>query len=72
MLDEFFSKYNAQLASYQFGLSHPSGICGVIELFDHMIKRRIELREIYLEPDKYLVDPTIRWFFTELQKEISV
>jgi HD superfamily phosphodiesterase len=72
ILDEFFSKYNTQLASYQFGLSHPSGYCGVIELFDHMLKRRIELREIYLEPDKYLVDPTIRWFFTELKKEISV
>ena len=68
ILDEFFSKYNAKLASYQFGLSHPSGYCGVIELFDHMIKRRIELREIYLESDKYLVDPTIRWFFTELKK----
>lgn len=72
ILDEFFSRYNAQLPSYQFGLSHPSGYCGVIELFDHMIKRRIELREIYLESDKYLVDPTIRWFFTELKKEISV
>ena len=72
ILDEFFSKYNAQLPSYQFGLSHPSGYCGVIELFDHMLKRRIELREIYLESDKYLVDPTIRWFFTELKKEISV
>ena len=72
LLDEFFSKYNTQLASYQFGLSHPTGYCGVIELFDHMIKRRIELREIYLESEKYLVDPTIRWFFTELKKEISV
>jgi len=72
ILDEFFSRYNAQLASYQFGLSQPSGYCGVIELFDHMIKRRIELKEIYLESDKYLVDPTIRWFFTELKKEISV
>jgi HD superfamily phosphodiesterase len=72
ILDEFFSKYNNQLASYQFGLSHPSGYCGVIELFDYMIKRRIELKEIYLESDKYLVDPIIRWFFTELKKEISV
>jgi hypothetical protein len=72
IVDEFFSRYNAQLASYQFGLSHPAGYCGVIDLFDHMIMRRIELREIYLEPDKYLVDPTIRWFFTELKKEISI
>ena len=72
ILDDFFSRYNAQLPSYQFGLSHPSGYCGVIELFDHMIKRRIELKEIYLESEKYLVDPTIRWFFTELKKEISI
>jgi HD superfamily phosphodiesterase len=72
LLDEFFNNYNMQLASYQFGLSHPSGYCGVIELFDYMIKRRIELREIYLDTDKYLVDPTIRWYFTELKKEISI
>jgi HD superfamily phosphodiesterase len=72
ILDEFFSKYNAQLSSYQFGSSNPSGYCGVIELFDYMIKRRIELKEIYLETEKYLVDPIIRWFFTELASELIV
>jgi hypothetical protein len=71
ILDDFFNKYNEQLSSYYFGTSHPSGYCGVIELFSHMLDRRIELKEIYLEPEKYLVDPTIRWYFTELEKELA-
>jgi len=69
--DRFFRKYNEQLPSYNFGSTHPHGYCGVIELFTHMMDRRIELQEIYLEPEKYLVDPTIRWFFAELEKELA-
>jgi hypothetical protein len=71
ILDDFFGKYNEQLSSYYFGTSHPSGYCGVIELLRHMLDRRIELKEIYLEPEKFLVDPTIRWYFTELEKELA-
>ena len=69
-IDRFFRKYNEQLPSYNFGSTHPYGYCGVIELFIHMMDRRIELKEIYLEPEKYLIDPTIKWFFTELEKEL--
>jgi HD superfamily phosphodiesterase len=71
-IDRFFRKYNEQLPSYNFGSSHPYGYCGLIELFGHMMDRRIELKEIYLEPERYLVDPTIRWFFTELEKELGL
>jgi hypothetical protein len=71
ILEDFFSKYNEQLTCYNFGTSNPSGYCGVIELLSHMLNRRIELKEIYLEPEKYLVDPTIKWFFIELEKELS-
>ena len=71
-IDSFFRKYNEQLTSYSFGSSHPYGYCGVIELFCHMMDRRIELKEIYLEPEKYLVDSTIRWYFTELKKELII
>lgn len=70
IIDRFFRKYNEQLPSYNFGSTHPYGYCGVIELFSHMMDRRIELKEIYLEPEKYLVDPTIRWYFTELENEL--
>jgi len=71
-IDRFFRKYNEQLPSYSFGSSHPFGYCGVIELFCHMMDRRIELKEIYLESEKYLVDPTIRWYFNELEKEMVI
>jgi len=69
-IDRFFRKYNEQLLSYNFGSTHPYGYCGVIELFCHMMDRRIELKEIYLEREKYLVDPIIRWYFTGLEKEL--
>jgi HD superfamily phosphodiesterase len=70
LLDMFFSKYNDQLPSYQFGTSHPSGFCGVVEVFANMIKNKIELKDIYSNSDKYLTDPIIKWFFGELKKEI--
>jgi HD superfamily phosphodiesterase len=71
LLDMFFSKYNEQLPFYQFGTEHPSGFCGVVEVFTDMIKNKIELKEIYIKPDTYMADPVIRWFFIELEKELS-
>jgi HD domain len=71
ILDNFFSKYNELLPSYHFGTDSPSGYCGVIEIFNLMIKNKIELEEINLHPEKYLSDPIIRWYFSELEKELS-
>ena len=71
LLDMFFSKYNEQLPFYQFGTEHPSGFCGVVEVFTDMIKKKIELKEIYIKPDTYMADPLIRWFFIEFEKELS-
>jgi len=71
LLDMFFSKYNEQLPFYQFGTEHPSGFCGVVEVFTDMIKKKIELKEIYIKPDTYMADPVIRWFFIEFEKELS-
>jgi hypothetical protein len=36
-----------------------------------MIKNKIELKKIYIKPDTYMTDPVIRWFFNELEKELS-
>ena len=71
VLQIFFKKYNEQLPFYQFGTEHPSGFCGVVEVFTDMIKNKIELKEIYIKPDTYMADPVIRWFFIELEKELS-
>ena len=70
-LDNFFSKYNKQAPSYQFSTKHPTGYCGVVELLILMIKDKKEIKEFYLEPDKYLVDPVICWFFNGLAHELS-
>lgn len=70
ILDYFFSKYNEELPSYHFGTLNSSGYCGVIDLFIHIIKDKIELKEIYLNSDKYLVDPIMSWYFAELKNEL--
>jgi hypothetical protein len=36
-----------------------------------IIKDKKEIKESYLEPDKYLIDPVIRWFFNGLADELS-
>jgi HD superfamily phosphodiesterase len=71
ILDNFFFKYNEQVPSYHFGTKNPSGFCGVLETFVFMINNKIGLEEIYLNSKKYMVDPVIRWYFSELEKELS-
>ena len=67
--DNFFTKYNEQLPSYQFGTLNPSGYCGVIELFRNMINNKIELKEL-INSEKNNNDPIINWFFSELAFEL--
>jgi len=71
ILDNFFTKYNEQLISYQFGTLNPSGYCGVIELFRNMINNKMELKELFTYSEKYFADPVINWFFSELKTEIK-
>ena len=68
-LNDFFTKYNEQLPSYQFGTLNPSGYCGVIELIGNMINNKMELKELFTYSEKYYADPVINWFFSELRKE---
>jgi hypothetical protein len=71
VLDNFFTKYNEQLQSYQFGTSNPSEYCGVIELFGNMIKNKMELNEL-INSGKLNNDPIINWFFSELALDLLV
>jgi hypothetical protein len=71
LLDMFFTKYNEQLPYYQFGTTSPSGFCGVIEIFKLMMEKNIQVTEVCSEPEKYSDDPLIKWYFAELNKEIS-
>ena len=70
-LDNFFTEYNIQVASYQFGWPHPSGYCGVIELLKNIIQGKAVLRDIFIERDKYFNDPVVYWFFNGLAAELS-
>jgi len=72
VLNNFFIKYNEQLPSCHFGTKNPSGYCGVVEILDYLIKNKIELKKIILHSEKYLVDPIISWYFSELKKELLV
>ena len=69
-LDDFFTKYNEQLPSYQFGTSNPSGYCGVIELFGYMISNKMDMTELFTYSEKYSADPAINWFISGLKTEI--
>jgi hypothetical protein len=71
VLNNFFLKYNEQLPSYQFGTKNPSGYCGVVEIFDHIVKNEIVLSDTFIHSERYFVDPIICFHFTELEKELS-
>jgi hypothetical protein len=71
ILDNFFNKYNKQVPSYHFGTKNPSGFCGVIEIILFMLNNKLQLNNFYVEPKKKSSDPSIRWFFVELKKELS-
>jgi hypothetical protein len=72
LLDMFFTKYNQQLPSYQFGTDQPSGFCGVVELIRNIMKKNLELKDFYTEPQKHTTDPLIMWYLTELEKELYI
>jgi len=71
LLDMFFSKYNEQLPFYQFGTKHPSGFCGVVEIIKTIMNNNLQLKDLFTEPERYTDDPMIKWFFVELEKELS-
>jgi HD superfamily phosphodiesterase len=71
ILDNFFTKYNEQVLSYQFGTLNPSGYCGVIELFANMVRNKLELKELFTHTEKYYDDPVVQWFFNGLKMEIE-
>jgi HD superfamily phosphodiesterase len=72
LLDMFFTKYNEQLTSYQFGTTNPSGFCGVVEIINHFMQNHLSIKDLYTEPEKHISDPLIRWYLVELEKELSV
>ena len=71
LLEMFFTKYNEQLPSYQFGTNQPSGFCGVVEIIGIIMKNNLRLEDFYTEPKKHTSDPLIIWYLVELEKELS-
>ena len=70
ILDDFFIKYNEQLPSYQFGTLNPSGFCGVIEFILILLNNKLQLKDIFPEPEKYSNDLVIKWFFSGFASEL--
>lgn len=65
-LINFFRDYNNQVSSYEFGSQQPSGYCGVIEIINDAVKRKIPLQSILSVPSKNSTDEIISWFITGL------
>jgi hypothetical protein len=71
ILDDFFSKYNEQLPKYHFGTANPSGFCGVIEIILFLMNKKLQIKDLFKEPNKFSNDSAILWYFAELEKELS-
>jgi len=71
ILIDFFIKYNEQLPTYYFGTLNPSGYCGVVELFDYLVKKQLNLKDIYISSDKYLANSIIKCYLSELAAELN-
>jgi hypothetical protein len=70
ILDSFFSNYDKQAGSYQFGVKNPWGYCGVMEMFTDIVHKKTALEDICRQPGKFSNDPVIGWFFNELASEL--
>ena len=69
ILNSFFEEYNEQISSYKFGSKHPTGYCGVIEMFIYILNNKLSLKDICWETNKYLNDPVISWYLDRLSSE---
>jgi len=72
ILDNFFSEYNKQAATYKFGGVNPTGYCGVIEIFIKMIRNNIAIEDILWNTENYLNDPVIHYFLEGFVHEFEV
>ncbi|TAL62293.1 MAG: hypothetical protein EPN88_13470 [Bacteroidetes bacterium] len=70
ILENFFTGYNKQVTTYQFGGKHPSGYCGVAEEFIAMSGNKTSLKDFMKDTANYSHDPLIRWFFDGLALEL--
>jgi HD superfamily phosphodiesterase len=71
ILDNFFSEYNNQAETYKFGSTHPTGYCGLIEIFTNARKNNLLLKEICNQSMKDTTDTLVIWFFDELLLEFN-
>ncbi len=72
MLDDFFTRYNNQVPGYQFGNQNPFGYCGIIKIFNEMIRKKITLKDLYNGPFKESPDPVIKWYIEGLISELVI
>jgi HD superfamily phosphodiesterase len=70
ILNNFFSEYNNQLSSYQFGSQEPSGYCGTAEILKNVLQKKIMFDSLCREPANYTKDKVIIWFFRRLASEL--
>jgi HD superfamily phosphodiesterase len=70
ILDRFFIEYNNQVPHYTFGISNPSGYCGVIDIFiSAQDPGEKDTFSNFLH--KYSKDPVIHWFFKGITDELD-
>jgi hypothetical protein len=71
ILEDFFKEYNKQVSYYQFGDTNAKGYCGVADTVLCLIKNQMVLKDLFGKTAKYSSDPVIKWFYDELEYELS-
>jgi len=73
IVEEFFRNYIKESGNYRFGTDRPHGYCGIAEVTRLMLHNRLHpvngLEQSHIT--RNLNDPVIRWYFSELKKELA-
>jgi HD superfamily phosphodiesterase len=67
----FFAHFNREAVSFDFLSDHIQGYCGVIQLFEIMLRKKMSLEELILEANHYSDDVIIGSYFRGLNTELS-
>lgn len=71
ILTGFFTHYNRQAVKYDFASQRIEGYCGIIQLFETMLTKRVSLYDLMYEAQQYNDDLIIESYFIGLKTELS-
>ena len=71
ILHNFFIEYNKLAGNYNFLTNEPEGYCGVIQLFNVLIRKKMTMEKFFTAAEVYQADAIIGPFMNGLRSELS-